>query len=156
MKITNRKSDLDIPEILIESFTKMLKEDDEYKNNYLFYRSLYSEKYSPNFMDVNEFVKYHDEIHYCEAIIRENGMIEYAYPSHEIASILAYPLMSEEEYYLSCYNLTEYTGYVFVYYEYINAPTYITKEQLNTLKILNEAGCININYGIINKLKIIG
>ena len=157
MKITKRPSDMDVPDFLIDLFTERSKNDNLYVDQYLLIRNIYSERYKPNFMNVDDFVKQHDEIAYCEAIIRDDGMIEYAYPSHETALILAYPLISEEEYYLGCYNLTEYTGYVSVYYDFINAPTYITKEQLNTLKVLIESGCVNkIIDKMIKKLKIIG
>lgn len=157
MKITKRPSDIDIPDWLVESNIKFCKQENLYIEQYLLIRGLYLEKYKPNFMNVNDFIKQHNHIDYCEAIIREDGMIENASPSHETAIILAYPLMNEEDYYLSTYNLTEFTGYISVYYDIINAPTYITKEQLNTLKLLIDSGCVSNSINkIIERIKIIG
>lgn len=157
MKITKRPSDIDIPDWLIESNIKVCEKENLYNEQYLLIRGLYLEKYKPNFMNANDFIKQHNHIEYCEAIIREDGMIENASPSHEIAIMLAYPLMDEEDYYLFSYNLIEFTGYISVYYDCINTPTYITKEQLNTLKLLIESGCVNkIIDKMINRLKIIG
>ena len=144
MKITKRKfSTIDVPDIVVKDFINHIKKENAYKEYYLPTRETYSKLYPVNFMDIETFIKNHEHKAYCETIIKEDGMIENAQPSHEIAILLAYPLMDEDEYCLSSYNLIEYTGYIKVYYEYIYTPTYITKEQYNTVIRLIQSGCIS-------------
>ena len=159
MKISanNRESLIDIPEILVDSFIKQMKDENMYEEYYLKIFNTYKDSYNPNFMSVDDYVKNHTHKNYCEAIIRDNGMIEDAQPSHEIALLLAYPLMTEDELCLSLYNIVEYTGYIRVYYDVLHMPTCITKEQYNTIIRLIESGCISsICENMLKNVKILG
>lgn len=156
MKISKRKNSLvEFPDNLVENFIKQMKECNEYKEYYLFYKELYGEMYKPNFIDIDTFIKNYEDIRYCEAIINEEGLIEYARPSHDTAIMLAYDFKNEDEYNLACYNLVEYTGYIKVYYGYLCTPSCINSKQYNSIIKLIESDCISENcYEFVRYKKI--
>lgn len=157
MKITKRESTIDIPEELVNIFIEQMKKDNVYEEYYLKTLDTYKYAYPPNFMSADDYVKNYTHKYYCEAIIRDDGMIEDAQPSHEIALLLAYPFMTEDELCLSSYNIIEYTGYIRVYYDGLHMPTYISKEQYSTIIKLIEGGCISkLCKNMLKTVRILG
>lgn len=144
MKITRRElSRIDVLEEEVKTFIKTLKNRKGYEKFYLDIVSKYEEDFKPSFVDVETFIENHNNNNPCDAIINEEGEIEYALPTHDIAMFLAYPKMTEDEYCLACYNILEYTGFVKVYNDYIYTPSYITASQYNTIMRLVESKCIS-------------
>jgi len=90
-----------------------------------------------------DFVKNHNHINYCEAIIHPNGEIEYARPSHvqslirisghtsdELYKMMERSMMSPLDF------LLDMTKCVCVWYDFYQAPKEITKKQEETLFFL--------------------
>lgn len=144
MKITRRElSRIDVSEEEVKTFIKTLKNHKGYEKFYLDIVSKYEEDFKPTFIDVETFIENHNKKNPCDAIINEEGEIEYALPTHDIAMFLACPKMTEDEYYLACYNILEYTGFIKVYNDYIYTPSFITASQYNTVMRLIESKCIS-------------
>lgn len=94
--------------------------------------------------NAKDFIDSHEHINYCEAIIYQDGTIEYANPSHIKALERAtgkdvnwiydrMPITSSPLHWL-----IEYTGCVCVWSDFSITPTNPTKEQMNTLELLIE------------------
>lgn len=120
--------------------TKILSEIDELENliKHLTYRKKVEK------MPVSKFIKNHNHINYCEAIINREGLIGYVKPSH-IYSLIAETGMTDDEVYdlmpasaIPINWLVEYTGCCSVWYEGVICPSTITSAQKNTLKLLRE------------------
>jgi hypothetical protein len=90
-----------------------------------------------------DFVKNHNHINYCEAIIHPSGEIEYARPSHvqslirisghtsdELYKMMERSMMSPLDF------LLDMTKCVCVWYDFYQAPKEITKKQKETLFFL--------------------
>lgn len=118
--------------------------------------------------DINTFIKFHNShyICYCEVIIHSNGYIEYCIPSHQSTLIRTSKLSREElENKISIFDdclikLCDITNCVSVWYDFYVIPINVTQKQLNSLKLLKEAKCINpkiklsSNYGYNNELEV--
>lgn len=104
--------------------------------------------------NIIDFVKFHNTcyIYYCEVIIHPNGNVEYCIPSHQECLIRQIGLTKEElfktDLCIDMKDLVNMTQCVSVWYNLYLNPTNITKQQLNSLKILRDSGCIH------DKLKI--
>lgn len=98
-------------------------------------------------MRVQDYIKTTDYIGYCEIIIKPNGLIEMAQPSHT-EKLIALTKKSREEIYdmMPMYAspidwLVGYTNCVAVWYE-LYMYSDLTEKQKNTIKKLKNAGCI--------------
>ena len=92
--------------------------------------------------DVYTFIKEHNHINYCEAVIDKDGLIEYVSPNH-VKTLIRSTGETEEEIYdkmpiweSPIHWLVEYTGYISVWSNGCLFPSSITKEQEYTLKQL--------------------
>jgi len=105
-----------------------------------------------NFMDAETFATTHDRICYCEALIKPNGMVTYAVPSHQQALLRLY---------MEKYNLTEDDVWnelnvedspneimaedlniVQVWYDFYVPTQNMTPEQVSSINILKKYKCI--------------
>lgn len=90
----------------------------------------------------NDFIKFHNYIHYCEAIIYEDGKITYAVPSHLMCLEKITGLSKEELNKLSIYDyfgdLLKITKCVSVWYDgyRFSKEVGLTKAQEETLSLL--------------------
>lgn len=109
-------------------------------------------------MRVAEYIKNYKQDCYCEVIIKPNGMIELAQPSHTMKLVE----LSKESYETICnkmpvnagpvYWLVEYLNCVSVWYESYIYCNKITQKQLDTIEKLKKANCIAKDaVGILSK-----
>lgn len=124
---------------------KLLRRLNKYQD-YLDIIERYSEDFKTDFIDIETFIKNHNKNKPCDIIINEEGNVIYALPSHDIAILLAYHRMNEDEYYLACCDLLEYTNYIKVYEDYIYMPSSISISQFNSIIRLVGSKCINYDY----------
>lgn len=102
-------------------------------------------------MRVSEYIKNHKHDYYCEIIIKANGMIELAQPSHTMKLVE----ISKESYETLCDKMPLNAGPVFWLVEYLNCVAVwydsyiycnkITQKQLDTLEKLKKADCISMD-----------
>ena len=112
-------------------------------------------------MNVYEFIQYVDQnkekfIKYCEIIITDNGIIEFAHPTHSISIVREASKknkISVEEYKnsipKSCSPLHWVTckeKFIGVWYNYIIVPQKINRIQKKVLDLLSENGIIDKYY----------
>lgn len=103
-----------------------------------------------------DFIKEHNHIRYCEAIIDKNGLIAYVNPSHQKTLIKETGIPEEEIWNMIPYSanpiewLINKTGCICVWYNYILAPKEITSAQKRTLKLLIKHKKIDLQ-GAINE-----
>jgi len=113
--------------------------------------------------DINEFITHHNSIHkyYCEAIIRPNGQITYAEPSHlmKLQEMWGVPvnqlfdggpirdkLAKEMPQTASPVHwLAEILNCVVLWYSAIIIPPNYTENQIQSIKKLMEHSCIDRN-----------
>lgn len=96
----------------------------------------------------DEFITQHNHINYCEAIIRKDGLIEYAIPSHTEAllrmtgepKVVIYDKMSIYD--SPIHWLISYTGHMPVWTQGYGNPPYPTPEQIETLSKLIAHGLV--------------
>lgn len=115
-------------------------------------------------MQVMDFIKQHNHIRYCEAIILPNGDIEYANPSHtyklceiydssksikEINSII--PLQCSPIDWLCRECQCVAVWYNMIMYDYKFQK--ITEQQKDSIKALIDNKVIDIPYGLVNELE---
>lgn len=108
-------------------------------------------------INVYDYIKQHNHIHYCEAIIYPDGRIADVKPSH-IYTLIRETGISYNDIYKKIPVISspidwliEYTGCICVWYEYCVTPKSLTKEQLESLKALIENKIIT-NKIITNRL----
>ncbi|MGL5459666.1 MAG: hypothetical protein ACRDBY_08625 [Cetobacterium sp.] len=101
--------------------------------------------------DIDEFIKEHNHIRYCEAIIDEDGLIEYAVPSH-VMLLERYTGIDRDTLYFRIMPMTElpikwlvnYTKCVSVWYGYFVAPSCgMNEKQQEVLNKLIEADIVS-------------
>ncbi|HOA80515.1 MAG TPA: hypothetical protein PKK61_05555 [Defluviitaleaceae bacterium] len=102
---------------------------------------------------IDDFVKNHKHINYCEAIIHKDGSVEYAEPSHVEKLInvtgenrnVVYNKIPIYEF--PIYWLVEYTGCVSVWYEGHITPKDCTDKQIQSLnKLINNKIILNKKF----------
>lgn len=93
-------------------------------------------------MNIEEFIKQHKYINYCEAVISPTGDIEYAIPGHtyKLIDIAKEPKEQLEKMMpiqaAPMYWLIEHTGYASIWYNFAILPWNYTKEQMDALQKL--------------------
>jgi hypothetical protein len=99
-------------------------------------------------MNVKDYIKQHDDVGYCEAIIYPNGNIEDAIPGHTY-KLMSITNKSRKEIDEMIPNnaspldwLLGYTKCIALWYDFLKYDS-ITKEQLNTIQEL-------VNHNILN------
>ena len=99
-------------------------------------------------MTKDEFIKQHNYINYCEAVIAPDGDVEYALPGH-VYKLAAIAEESQDELdnmmpmrAAPLYWLVEHTKYASVWYNQFILPHGYTGKQIETLQALCDAGII--------------
>ena len=103
--------------------------------------------------EVEDFIKQHNHVFYCEAVILPDGRVKYALPSHSEVMLArymelnhfktreeAYASVTPEEYSLQW--LVNASGYVAIWYDIQVIPEGVTPEQLHSLNRLLETKVI--------------
>lgn len=119
---------------------------------------------------VNEFISRHKSkyINYCEAIITEDGTIQYAIPSHQNKLIELYGVPMSQGQVLDydgkeftdlknkvpvqanfTYWLADYLNAVIIWYDYTVFPLNYTKDQISVVKSLIENDVLSKNSKIV-------
>lgn len=113
-------------------------------------------------MNVDNFIKNHNYINYCEALLFSNGEIEYAIPSHIESLISVTNLTRQQVAELMPIEagpvqwLVDYTNCVSLWYDFCYLPENITTEQNNVIQKLVDNGILSKQYiGYISKEKAI-
>lgn len=103
-------------------------------------------------MRVEDFIKQHNHINYCEAIIYPNGQIDYSIPSHqqkliEVSKLSIDKLMevmpleaAPNEW------LVDYTGCAITWYEFGFMPEKLTSSQIKTIQMLIKNGILSESF----------
>ena len=113
-------------------------------------------KMTNEIVTVDEFLKIHKHIYYCEIIILPNGNVSYAVPSHtermlellNLTSMDAREVIPENE--LPITWLMKETGTIPVWYNGVKVPPVVTEEQAISLIKLIDADMIKL--GIMAEL----
>lgn len=133
-----------------------LKDFKEYKNLIAYYD--YIDKIygsiKDNKLEVEDFIKQHNHIQYCEAILYPNGTISYVKPSHTETLIRATGMTHKEVYEEMPVTanvmswLLDKTRCVAIYYDgYVEPPNKkITLAQKIALKKLTESDIVSFKY----------
>ena len=133
-----------------------LKDFKEYKNLIAYYD--YIDKIygsiKDNKLEVEDFIKQHNHIQYCEAILYPNGTISYVKPSHTETLIRATGMTHQEVYEEMPVTanvmswLLDKTRCVAIYYDgYVEPPNKkITLAQKIALKKLTESDIVSFKY----------
>ena len=133
-----------------------LKDFKEYKNLIAYYD--YIDKIygsiKDNKLEVEDFIKQHNHIQYCEAILYPNGTISYVKPSHTETLIRATGMTHKEVYEEMPVTanvmswLLDKTRCVAIYYNgYVEPPNKkITLAQKIALKKLTESDIVSFKY----------
>ena len=109
-------------------------------------------------MRVEEFIKNHDHVNYCEAVIFPNGEVEYSIPSHMYKLLLLNGLTLEDIYDHTdkykevlkkipitadpVYWMTEDLQCVLTWYNSVVIPINYTESQIDTIKELIRNGIL--------------
>lgn len=106
-------------------------------------------------MNIDDFIKNHKHINYCEAILFEDGSIDYAIPSHQeylVAEYMKRTGMSKEEVWEEIPItaspidwLIDKTKCIIIWYDSFMRNKTITQSQFNSLSKLKENKIINPN-----------
>lgn len=107
-------------------------------------------KMTNEILTIDEFLKIHKHIYYCEIIILPNGNVSYAVPSHieRMLKLLnftitdAIEVIPEDETPIKW--LMKETGSIPVWYDGVKVPPVVTKEQAISLSKLINANMIKI------------
>ena len=128
-------------------------ENKEIDEHYLFLDRVYS-SIKDNLADIDIFIKNHNHICYCEAVLYPDGTITYVKPSHTETLIRATKMTHAEVYAEmpttehSLYWLLDKTRCIAIWYNDYALPRNkkITLAQKIALKKLSESNVVNFKY----------
>ncbi len=116
---------------------------------------------SLNYLTPEQYVKQHESINYCEALIRPNGTISNVHTSHQNCLVKEWCDKNKVEY-VNAYDMLPVndfeekiindTGIIQIWYDFCKVPKVITPQQNKTLEILkkNAPRVIASNFKIVN------
>lgn len=102
---------------------------------------------------IDKFIEHHNNnfVNYCEVVILANGDVQYCIPSHQ-ETLIRLSNIPRDKLWNEIYGISDVllelcnkAKCIAVWFDFYVRPDNVTIEQLNSLKKLNDAGCINVN-----------